>query len=134
MQAHAATGQRCEAARQYRKCESILRDDLQIRPAPETQALMASILTAGSSAPAGLPALKTKPHITAAPALRRESLGARFLPMPEDLRAECEKLGIKGERALAGVGGNMPTKRVFREMTALLLRVGKHSSSILEAA
>jgi hypothetical protein len=54
--------------------------------------------------------------------------------MPEDLRAECRALGIKGERALAGLDGTVPTNRVFREMTALLLRVGKHRHDVLEAA
>jgi DNA-binding SARP family transcriptional activator len=136
MQALAAAGHRAEAARQYRSCEFILRRELQIQPDPQTRALMAGILAAAPAArTVELSAPGTKSQILAAPPnIRRQPAAARVLPAPEGLRAECAALGIKGEQALAGIDGAVANKRLFREMTALLLRVAKHPSAVLEAA
>jgi DNA-binding SARP family transcriptional activator len=46
MRAYAAEGRRSEAVRQYQRCERILREDLSVAPAPETAALLQSILNA----------------------------------------------------------------------------------------
>lgn len=47
MRAYAAEGRRSEAVRQYQRCERILREELSVAPAPETAALLQSILSAG---------------------------------------------------------------------------------------
>jgi DNA-binding SARP family transcriptional activator len=46
MRSYAAEGRRSEAVRQYQRCERILREDLSVAPAPETAALLQSILNA----------------------------------------------------------------------------------------
>jgi DNA-binding SARP family transcriptional activator len=45
---HLDSGQPAAALRQYRQCEDLLRDELGVEPAPETRALLAPILGAGS--------------------------------------------------------------------------------------
>ena len=47
MRAYAAEGRRGEAVRQYQRCERILREELGVVPAPETAALLETILNSG---------------------------------------------------------------------------------------
>jgi len=44
MRAYASEGRRSESIRQYRRCESVLREDLGVRPMPETRGLFERIL------------------------------------------------------------------------------------------
>jgi DNA-binding SARP family transcriptional activator len=54
MRLHLNAGQPAAALRQYRLCESLLRDELAVEPAPETRSLLAPIL--GAASPMELPA------------------------------------------------------------------------------
>jgi hypothetical protein len=71
----------------------------------------------------------------------RQALMARLMrgppalvEVPHDWRAECLALGTKAQLALAGVDGATPGKRLFAEMAALLVQLGKEDSQKLAAA
>jgi TolB-like protein/Tfp pilus assembly protein PilF len=69
MELHAAAGDRAEAVRQYRACERLLRDELDITPARETTDLLEKIRVGsgaagpGKAAPALHPPLPDRPSI-----------------------------------------------------------------------
>jgi TolB-like protein/cytochrome c-type biogenesis protein CcmH/NrfG len=73
MELHAAVGDRAEAIRQYRDCERLLRDELDVAPAPETRDLLERIRIGGAAtrpskaAPALQPPLPDRPSIAVLP-------------------------------------------------------------------
>ena len=73
MELHAAVGDRAEAIRQYRDCERLLRDELDVAPAQETRELLEKIRIDGvatrpsRAAPALHPPLPDRPSIAVLP-------------------------------------------------------------------
>jgi TolB-like protein/DNA-binding SARP family transcriptional activator len=73
MELHAAAGDRAEAIRQYRDCERLLRDELDVAPAQETMDLLEKIRIRGTAtrpsrgAPALHPPLPDRPSIAVLP-------------------------------------------------------------------
>jgi TolB-like protein/Flp pilus assembly protein TadD len=73
MELHAVAGGRAEAIRQYRDCERLLRDELDVAPAQETRDLLEKIRTGGAAtppsraAPALQPPLPDRPSIAVLP-------------------------------------------------------------------
>src|SRR5262245_3237074 len=101
MELHAAAGDRAEAIRQYRDCERLLRDELDVAPAQETRDLLEKLRIGGpatrpttAAVPALHPPLPDRPSIAVLPFdnLSREPEHEHFGDgMAEDIIAALSK-------------------------------------------
>ena len=69
MELHAAAGDRAEAIRQYRACERLLRDELDVAPAQETTRLLEKIRIGGRAAGADKIASALRPPLPGRPSI-----------------------------------------------------------------
>ena len=69
MELHAAAGDRAEAIRQYRACERLLRDELDVAPAQETTRLLEKIRIGGGAAGADKIASALRPPLPGRPSI-----------------------------------------------------------------